>query len=90
MGLKTKLPLFPSDEIDIGNNTYITISHLKSYIVRHHGNIAERYCILKKFNRETGWIDKLYAWHSIFDVLNIEGISEQIIKQMYGYREEKE
>lgn len=90
MVLKSKLPLFPGDEVDIGDNTYVTTGHLKSYILRNHNDVLDQYCIKKRFNPETGVIEKQYAWHSVFDVLNIQGVSEEIIKKLHGYRKEEE
>lgn len=88
MALKSKLPIFPGSEIDIGNDTWVTIGHLKSYILRNHNDIANQYCIRKRFNKKTGSIDRQYAWHSIFDAMNATNVSEQIINRLYGYREE--
>lgn len=79
---KIKLPLFPEDVIKIGRNKYITLKQLRDYVLNNHPKLAERYCIHKKFNTSTGAVNKKYAWHSIIDEMNRDGISEQFIKTM--------
>lgn len=77
---KSKLPLFPEDVIKLGKDRYITKRQLRDYILKNHKSIADQYCISKKFNSITGEIEKRYAWHSIIDVLNRDGLSDAIIK----------
>lgn len=86
-----KIPIFPNDEVDLGNNVFVTREHLRSYILLNYNDVAEKYCISKRFNKVTGEIEKGYAWHSIIDVLNLEGHSESIINHFKdGVREAEE
>lgn len=79
---KGRLPLFPEQVIKIGRNKFLTNRQLREYVLKNHPDIAERYCIHKKFNSSTGEIEKKYAWHSIIDVMNKEGHSDVLIKTM--------
>ena len=76
------MPIFPEEVIRIGRNKYLTKKQLRDYILNTHPDIADQYCIQKKFNSETGEIEKRYAWHSIIDVMNKEGHSDTLIKTM--------
>lgn len=78
----TKLPLFPEEVNRIGRNNFITKRQIRKYILAYHNDIAERYCLTRKFNKETGEVEKTYAWHSIIEVMNKEGHSEVMIKQI--------
>jgi len=79
---KTRLPLFPEEVNRIDRNNFITKKQIRKYILENHSDIADRYCLTKKFNAETGQVEKTYAWHSIIEVMNKEGHSEVMIKQI--------
>lgn len=85
-----KLPLFPEDVIDLGNDIFITKTQLREFILLNYPTIAEQYYLYGHFNVQTGLIDRKYAWHSIIEVLNNENFSEEIIKAFYGFRETEE
>lgn len=86
-----KIPIFISDEVDLGDNIFVTKEHLRSHILLNYNDIADKYCISKRFNKVTGEVEKNYAWHSIIDVLNSEGHSSSIIQHFHnGFRETEE
>ena len=77
-----KLPLFPEEVNKIGRNKFLTKRQIRKYILTHHQDIAEKYCLTKTFNKKTGEVERTYAWHSIIEVMNKEGHSEVMIKQL--------
>jgi len=77
---KMKLPPFPEEVNIIGKDKYLTKKQIRKYILEHHKDLAEQYCLTKTFNTNTGNIDKTYAWNSIIEVMNNEGYSDTMIK----------
>lgn len=85
----SSLPLFPDEIIEISDDLHITRVHLRRYILEHYKDIADQYCIVRTFNNKTGDVDKKYAWHSIMEVLNDNGHSQEIINHFYGFRKKE-
>jgi hypothetical protein len=77
-----KLPIFPEEVNKIGRTQFLTKNHIRAYILREHPDLAEEFCIFRRFNPDTGELDKKYAWSTIIDIMNKDGRSEILISKL--------
>lgn len=79
---KAKLPIFLDEVNKIGKNKYLTKRQIQDYILTNYSELAKDYCIHRSYNKDTGLIERKYAWHSIIDELNKNGGSTKLIKDL--------
>jgi hypothetical protein len=77
-----RLPL-PLEEVNkIGRSHYLTRTQIRNAIMAKHPALIEEHVMTRKFNSTTGEIEKTYAWSSIIEILNKDGLSEKIIANL--------
>lgn len=81
MKKKRKLPSFPEDVNRIGRS-FVTKNQIRKAILKDFPVLVEEYCIFRRFDPVSGLIKKKYAWHSIIELLNKDGKSEEIITKL--------